>query len=72
MIQRYTQWCSASHGHGMLKADDGPYVTYADHLAALTVTDAMVSRATDTYHRAPYTVDAMRAALEAALASEHT
>lgn len=41
MIQRYDV---DRYGFEMVVAD-GPYVLYADHLAALTVTDEMVERA---------------------------
>lgn len=35
--------------NGMLKADDGTDLTDVDHLAALTVTDAMVERACERF-----------------------
>ena len=36
MVKRYSQWCGATHGHGMNEHEQGTYVLWADYDALLT------------------------------------
>ena len=35
-VQRYCQWCRATHKHGMMEHEQGEYVTYEDYAALCT------------------------------------
>lgn len=43
-IERFSNWCLASHGHDMIKSNTGLWVRYSDHVAELAAVQADARR----------------------------